>query len=74
MAPLLERAIFTTGKLSENAAPVKGERSNRLSKGKDASASKVAVQVLFTLARSSTWFTNRTGFARAQRSPMARIT
>jgi 5,10-methylene-tetrahydrofolate dehydrogenase/methenyl tetrahydrofolate cyclohydrolase len=29
------RAIFTTGKLSEKAAPVKGERAIQLSKGKD---------------------------------------
>src|SRR5229473_5344888 len=35
MAPLVERATFTTGKLSEKAAPVKGHRPIQLSKGKD---------------------------------------
>jgi hypothetical protein len=42
MTPLDEQAIFTTGKLPENAAPVKGEWANQLSKGKDGGLVQVA--------------------------------
>ena len=55
MTPLGEQAIFTTGKLPEKPAPVKGDRPIQLSKRKDGRLVQVAFRDQATTVSDTFW-------------------